>query len=117
MSDMNNSNTTKAAAEVFDPADIEKNKTMAGLSYIIFFLPLLTCPESRFARFHANQSLILFITSIAGTIVLSLIPFLSLVLVPLFGILVFVLYIMGLINGLSGKATEVPIIGKFRLLK
>jgi len=34
--------------------DIEKNKTMAGLSYFIFFLPLIACPDSKYAKFHAN---------------------------------------------------------------
>lgn len=24
--------------------DIEKNKTIAGLAYLLFFLPLITCP-------------------------------------------------------------------------
>ena len=39
----------------FEQADIDNNKTMAGLAYIIFFLPLLVCPQSKYARFHANQ--------------------------------------------------------------
>ena len=35
--------------------DIEKNKVMAGLSYILFFLPLIACPESKYGRFHATR--------------------------------------------------------------
>ena len=47
----------------FDPADIEKNRVFGGLSYLwlLFILPLFACPQSRFAKFHANQGLVLFI--------------------------------------------------------
>ncbi len=38
----------------FSAEDIEKNKTMAGLAYLIFFLPLIASPDSAFAKFHAN---------------------------------------------------------------
>ncbi len=118
MSDPNMNNTMgSSATETFEPADIEKNKTIAGLAYIIFFLPLLACPDSKYGRFHANQSLILFITCIAGTIILSIIPIIGWLLLPVFSIVVFVFAIIGLVSGLGGKAKELPIIGKFKLLK
>ena len=44
--------------------DIEKNKVVAALAYIIFFLPLMVCPESPFGKFHANQGLVLLIVGI-----------------------------------------------------
>lgn len=116
MSDPNN-HTMDNTAELFTAEDIEKNKIIAGLAYLIFFLPLLICPDSRFGRFHANQSLLLFITSIAGSIVISILPLIDLLLLPLFAIVILVFAIMGLVNGLSGKAKELPLIGKFRLLK
>lgn len=103
--------------EVFTNEDIEKNKTMAGLAYLIFFLPLLACPESNFAKFHANQSLILLILGVAGNVILSIIPIIGWALIPVFGILVFVLFIMGLINGFGGKAKRLPVIGQFTILK
>ena len=40
---------------VFEQTDIDNNKTIAGLAYFIFFLPLLVSPQSKFARFHANH--------------------------------------------------------------
>ncbi len=101
----------------FTNEDIEKGKTMAGLAYILFFLPLIACPESRYARFHANQSLLLLITAIAGNIILGIIPIIGWMLLPLFSILVLVLAIMGLINGFTGKAKQLPIIGKFTIIK
>ena len=101
----------------FDPADIEKNKAMAGLAYVIFFLPLLACPDSKFGKYHANQGLILLILAVAGNIILGIIPVIGWLLLPIFSVGVFVLGIMGLINGFSGKVKELPIIGKFKLLK
>ena len=46
--------------------DIENNKIISGLSYlgILFFLPLVAAPNSRFGKFHANQSLVLLISSV-----------------------------------------------------
>lgn len=115
----------------FDPADIERNKAIAGLSYlgILFFLPLVAAPESRYGRFHANQSLILLIASFASWIVFWIlgaifiaigIYFLATILYYLSVLVslgIFVLYIMGLINGFTGKAKEMPIIGKIKIIK
>jgi len=101
----------------FEQADIDSNKAMAGLAYIIFFLPLIACPQSAYARFHANQALLLLIVSIAGTIILSIIPIIGWILMPVFGLVIFILGIMGLINGFSGKAKRLPVIGNFNILK
>ncbi|NLZ82500.1 MAG: hypothetical protein GX915_02415, partial [Clostridiales bacterium] len=65
----------------------------------------------------ANQSLILLITAIAGNIILGLIPIIGWMLLPVFGIAVMVFAVMGLINGFGGKAKELPLIGKFTILK
>ena len=58
-----------------DPKDVEKNKVMAVLAYFIFFLPLLTdAKDSPFAKFHANQGLLLLLFSVIGQIVGSVVP-------------------------------------------
>jgi len=103
--------------QTFTTEDIEKNKTMAGLAYLIFFLPLIACPDSGFGRFHANQGLLLLILSFGGSIILCLIPIIGWVLLPFFSIGVFILFLIGLINGLGGKSKQLPIIGKIKLLK
>ena len=103
--------------DAFDSEDIAKNKTMAGLAYIIFFLPLIACPDSRYGKFHANQALLLFIAAIAGNIVLGIIPIIGWILMPIYALGIFVLAIMGLINGFGGKAKRLPILGKFTILK
>lgn len=54
---------TPDTTESFDRDDIAKNKGMAVLSYIwiLFIIPLFAAKDSKFARFHANQGLVLFI--------------------------------------------------------
>lgn len=112
----------------FDEKDINDNKVMAGLSYFIFFLPLLASPNSKFARFHANQSLILLITYILGGIVNAILSGIIIAiswrlwfLTSLINLIIWlplgVLGIMGLINGFTGKAKQLPFIGKFKIIK
>lgn len=102
---------------LYSAEDIEKNKVISALAYIIFFLPLIACADSPFGRFHSNQGLLLLIVAVAGNIVLSLIPILGWVLMPLFSLAVFIFAILGIVNAASGKAKELPIIGKFRIIK
>ena len=102
---------------VFDPADIKENKTIAGLSYFIFFLPLIVCSDSRYGCYHANQALALFLAGFVGSTVLLLIPIVGWVLQPIYSIFIIVLLVIGLKNGLNGHAKELPIIGSLRLIK
>lgn len=103
--------------ETFTQEDnIDKNKTIMGL-ILIFFLPLIACPDSRYGRFHANQALILFIVGLAGSIILSIIPIIGWILLPFFSLAVFIFAIIGLINGFGGKAKDLPLMGKIRILK
>ena len=96
---------------------MEKSKTMAGLAYLLFFLPLIVCPKSRYAKFHENQALILLIAAIAGNMVLGFIPVVGWALMPIYGVGILILGIMGLINGFGGKAKELPLIGKLTIIK
>lgn len=110
MSEMNNTIQ-------FTKEDIEKNKVVSALAYFIFFLPLIVCSDSPFGKFHTNQGLILFIVGAVGSIVLGIIPVIGWILLPLFSLGVFALAIIGLVNTLNGKANELPIIGKYRIIK
>ncbi len=101
----------------FTPEDIESNKVMAGLANILFFLPLLVCPDSPFGRYHANQGLLLLLLGLGGSIVLSIIPIIGWILLPFFAIAVFIIAVIGLINGFTGKAKPLPIIGKYQIIK
>ncbi|MGE5543965.1 MAG: DUF4870 domain-containing protein [Bacillota bacterium] len=118
MTDPNVENqTVTSTIPKIDQADIEKNKTMAALAYLIFFLPLLACPDSQYGRYHANQGLVLLIVSFVGSFILSIIPIIGWLLLPVFAFAVLVLVIMGLVNGFGGKVKPLPIIGRFTILK
>jgi uncharacterized membrane protein len=101
-----------------DPSDVEKNKAMGILAYIIFFLPLLAAKDSKFAMFHANQGLLVFLLAIAANIVGTIIPFLGWFLIlPLGNLAVLAFTIMGILNAANGEMKELPLIGKYQLLK
>jgi len=111
------SEENKAPEVVYEDADIEKNKTMAALAYLLFFLPLIVCPDSAFGKFHANQGLLLLIVSIAGSIILGIIPVIGWLLLPLFSLAVLALAIIGIMGAVKGAAKDLPVIGKYRIIK
>ena len=111
-----NLNNTKDTTDQFDKDDIEKNKVMGLLAYILFFIPLLAAKDSPFARYHANQGLVLFLAAILSSVIL-IIPILGWIIAPILSIVITVLAVTGIINALNGKAKELPIIGKFKILK
>ena len=111
-----NLNNTADITEQFDKDDIEKNKVMGLLAYILFFIPLLAAKDSPFARYHANQGLVLFLCGLISS-VLWIIPILGWIIAPILSIVITVLAVIGIINALNGKAKELPIIGKFKILK
>jgi uncharacterized membrane protein len=127
-------NDTADTTAQFDPEDIEQNKVMGVLAYfgILVLVPMLAAKESAFARFHSNQGLILCIAIIAWAIVHGLLmAILGGLLLPggwriysLIGTILSLIYliftvlaIIGIVNALNGKAKELPIIGKYKLLK
>lgn len=59
----------------------------------------------------------LLILGIAGNVILGIIPVIGWMLLPVFGIGVLALFIMGLVNGFGGKAKRLPLIGTFDILK
>ena len=56
----------------FTDEDWQANKIKAGLGYIVFFLPLILCRDSKLGRHCANQGLILFIVSLLAGMVLGI---------------------------------------------
>jgi len=113
----------------YDPKDMADNKTMAILSYILFFVPLLMGlhKTSPFVKFHANQGTVLFIAAaLYGvaygilTAILIFIPIIGWLIIMLLGLasLLFLgLCIMGIINAVNGQAKQLPVIGKFNIIK
>ena len=112
----NEFNNTADTTSEYDAQDIEKNKVMAVLAYILFFIPLLAAKDSKFARFHTNQGLVLFLGGIIASVV-AVIPVIGWIIAPIAGLVITVLAVIGIINALNGRAKELPVIGKFKILK
>jgi len=126
-------NTASGPAEQqADASDVEKNKGMAILAYILFFIPLLTGDHktSPFVKYHTNQAIVLWLAAIAVYIALTIIIMIFAFVLP-WGLWKFiriifylvryaplVLGIIGIINAVQGQMKPLPIIGnKFTILK
>lgn len=127
--DINKINNTADTTADYDKADIEQNKIYAILAYlgILVLVPLLAAPKSKFARFHANQGIVLCIAEVAYWIIYSILSVVIYAIswklyfiVTLIGFiaLVFVVFaILGIVNAANGKAKELPLIGKISIIK
>ena len=125
----------KDESSSFDPTDIQNNKVMAVLSYIGIFvlIPIFAAKNSPYARYHANQGLVLFIVEVIWGIFCSILN-LCLGLLRIFGLLFWIvsavvnailgilslvflaLVIYGIVNAATGKAKPLPVLGRFTLL-
>lgn len=123
-------NDTKDTTAEFDKEDIDNNKGMSILAYLswLVLIPIFAAKKSRYAQFHANQGLILAIIDTAYWIINGVITGILMIVSPiasaivcaitgLFGLVFLVLVILGIVNAASGKAKELPVIGKYKILK
>jgi uncharacterized membrane protein len=93
------------------PEQIESGKTMAVVSYIIFFIPLLMddMRKNPFVMYHTEQSIVLLLLNIAAGIVGTLTCGIGLILyIPWL-----ILLIMGIMNAANGQMKPLPVIGQF----
>lgn len=97
--------------------DAADNKVMGILGYVLFLIPMLAAPKSTFAKYHANQGLLLLILAIAVNVIGGLVPLLGFILVPIGSLVVLVLFVMGIINASNGVMKPLPLIGNFTLIK
>ncbi|MGN1249952.1 MAG: zinc ribbon domain-containing protein [Candidatus Spyradocola sp.] len=146
-------NTPDTTAQ-FDPEDIELNNRLSLLSYlgILVLIPIFLVKKSRFAKYHANQGLLLIIANVCVNLAVFLLKLIASALVSglgwlllkmgnagaaltvstvlgavvsvIFGLLSFAvtvaviaLLVLGIVNAVKGKAKELPLIGRFRLLR
>ena len=94
------------------------NKLLAAISYIwiLFLVPIFIAKDDAFARFHANQGLVLFLVSLALGII-ALIPLIGTIISIIGGIVTFVFMILGIINALKGEMKPLPLIGGIEIIK
>ena len=122
-------NNTPDTTADFDKADIEQNKVMAVLAYLgpLVLVPIFAAKNSKFARYHSNQGLALLIAAVIYSIAYSLISVIVyaiswrlgfiVTIVGLLSIAFTVLAIIGIVNAINGRAKELPLIGKYKILK
>lgn len=92
-----------------------KNIGMAVLCYfgILVLIPLLTeAKNEAFVKFHIKQGLVLLISYVIVSIITA-VPILGWVVGGILWLVLAVLFIVGIINVVGGKETELPIIGKY----
>lgn len=108
--------------------DLEKNKAFGILAYIgiLCLVPLLAVKDSPFAKYHANQGLVLFLVEVVWGFVSG---FLGAALFftggwwffafvnPLVWLALLVYSIVGIINAANGEMKPLPFIGDIKLVK
>ena len=125
----------------YTKGDIKRNKGMAILAYLFVPIPLLFEKRSKFVKYHINQGFNLFICYIMHAVFYKVffkltvhevfcskngfeyrcgrydIP--TIVKFPflIIGLILIALTILGIVNVINGKAKQIPVIGKFNILK
>jgi len=106
--------------------DVSENKAFAILGYILpflFFLPLLNEKTKNvpFARFHANQQLILliviFVVYFLQSTLYMMFMSLGIFLIQVLNMVILVMAVIGIWNAYKGEMKELPFIGHFKILK
>lgn len=129
---------TPDSTAMFHPQDITQNKLMAVLAYLglLWLIPCFAAKQSPFAQYHVKQGFNTFLLSICGSIfsfIIVMLPFKKsdpwgifeyrytpwplMLLIWLVMIVISVFCILGIINAATGKAKELPLIGKIKILK
>ena len=103
--------------DMFTPEDIESNKGIAAVATIpiLCWIPLVAAKESAFAKFYANQGLILLITNFVISIVGGIIgisPLIGGLISGLLSLVCLAAWVFLLVSALQGKARYLPFVGK-----
>lgn len=129
MNDLNGIFNTPDHTDEFDYNEVQNtNVVITALTYVLFFIPYIFAPNSAYAKFHANQSLIYLICGIILSVVSSIlcavtggIPLLGKLVGFIIPTIVWIvnvgLFIIGIVHAFNKQAKELPIIGGFTILK
>lgn len=97
------------------PSSGMQSNLAGALAYLwitaIIFLLLEPYNKDKFVRFHSFQALFLGLASIAGQIVLSLVPIVGWTLMPLWSLLILVVALVAAIKAYQNQTWSVPVIG------
>ena len=109
----------------FGKDEAEKGKVMGILSYIgiLSLIPFFAEKENKYVIYHAKQGVNLFIIQVIVGFVLGILGKLPLVggifglISSIIGLLFLILSIIGIVNVCKGKAKELPLVGKIKIVK
>lgn len=116
---------------MYKEEDIKNNKFFAVISYLplLFIIPLIFKKESKYARFHANQGLSLFVCEVIVSVVYFILKwvFTLLAIAPLLiglnfimtviSIIMLSILLVGVMNANGGLAKSLPFIGGIEIIK
>ena len=123
---------TKDITQEFDNDDIEENCILSVVSYIpfLFFVPMIIKPRSGYLRFHGTQGLTMFLVSlvleffnmllnaIISSVLVNMVgSVLTILITVIINMYILLMISIGIANSVKGIAKELPIIGKYQLLK
>lgn len=112
-----------------DIRDAQDNKAMAILAYLgpLVLIPIFAAKNSKFARYHSNQGLVLLIACIIYSIAYSILSAILLAIswrlyfitsiLGFVSIIFTVLAILGIVNACKGEKKPLPFLGKINILK
>ena len=122
--EQNNDEKKESGGQNRPPEDETKIKFACAAAYfwILFFVPLIVCPDDARGRFHANQGLALLVVmavlnaavSLIGIILPGFVKTILFVAIELAGV---ALTIIGILNVCADKTEPLPVIGKIKLIK
>ena len=78
----------------------------------IIFLLIEPYNRNKFVRFHSFQALFLGIFSIAGHIVLGIVPFIGWVILPFFSLAIFVVAVICAVKAYGNQEFKLPVLGE-----
>jgi uncharacterized membrane protein len=81
------------------------------LGFVTGIIFLVLEKENRFVRFHAMQSIFVFGFLFILQMILSFIPFIGWILMPIVGILALILWLILMMKAYKGEFFKLPIVG------
>ena len=92
---------------------VERMISAVAYLWVLFFLPLVLIPRSRFGRFHANQALLNLLWGLVFFVLMRVVPGVG----WLFAVIMAVYPIWGIVHAMLGLERPFPVIGKFNLIR
>lgn len=97
-------------------------KTTGWLAYVTFigWIVAYCAGDREGAKFHLNQALVIwlgYLCVFVATFILIFIPILGLLTIVAAYIYLLVMFILGLVSAITEQETELPLIGKIKILK